>query len=174
MSSGYNIFGHDPLESGIAYIGVLAPPEENYNKKFTNLQRAWKNGTEITKVFLVAYAAYMKEDRIWATKITEIVYGIKKEKIEESEFRKLRSKIFKAITFLHDYFLIKGEYGETEKGCAGRLYFIDENGLAPSIYKEILEKGRTVEELFLEEYFKKFGGEKSAREFKKWLERNFK
>ncbi len=169
MVLGYEIFGYDESESGIAYVGVLADPEENgYNRKFSNLEKSWKNGGILTKVFLTIYAAQEKQDRVWFRKMFKLIYGKDYQETDRYEVR----KIIKSLKFLEDYFIIEGEYGETEKGKIGRLYLINEEGVAPFILKEVLEKGVTVEKYFLE-YYKMFRDKEDVERFKEYLECNF-
>ena len=56
-----------------------------------------------------------------------------------------KSTISQALDCLTDWMIIYGEYGETEKGRAGYLYFVDTHDGGDFRIKELYEKYWKVE-----------------------------
>ncbi|MBO8182724.1 MAG: hypothetical protein H0Z28_08030 [Archaeoglobus sp.] len=61
----------------------------------------------------IYYQVHEKGEKVWFNKLVELL----------SDYMS-RSTIQKALNVLFDWGIVKGEYGETEKGRAGRLLLI--------------------------------------------------
>ncbi len=79
------------------------------------------------KVACEIYTLTSKNEKVWLGKIQENLAG----KVSKRTIRK-------AIDTLHDWRIIKAEYGPTDKGKAGRLYSITKE--TESLIKELCER----------------------------------
>jgi DNA-binding HxlR family transcriptional regulator len=83
----------------------------------------------LSKEFKVACEIYRfneKEEKVWFTKLKDSLEG-----------EMVQSTLMNALRTLFDWGIVKAEYGETEKGRAGRLLFVA--GESRQIIKDVYE-----------------------------------
>jgi predicted transcriptional regulator len=72
---------------------------------------------------------YVKKEKVWFNKLVKSL---------GAKGGPSKATIAKSLNALFDWGIIKGEYGETEKGNAGRLLFVtnENKGLIRDIYEK--------------------------------------
>ena len=85
--------------------------------------------SELFVAMMIYHVTDIKKERVWFSKLVELVKDYM-DKITVSH----------SINTLCDWMIIYGEYGETEKGRAGRLWFIETHDGGDYTIKELYDK----------------------------------
>jgi hypothetical protein len=85
--------------------------------------------SELFVAMMIYHVTEVKKERIWFTKLIDLLQDYMDKKV-----------VSHAMDTLDDWMIIYGEYGATEKGHAGRLYYIDIHDGGDDMIKELYDK----------------------------------
>lgn len=105
--------------------------EEQERKAEAKKRVTKKLDVPLTVAVKIYEVTEVKKEPIWFTKLCEKLPNIKEH------------AILMAINTLSDWGIIKGQYGETKKGHAGRLYFVSSENMKMirELYEEVSGEG---------------------------------
>jgi hypothetical protein len=85
--------------------------------------------SELFVAMMIYHVTEVEKERIWLSKLVDLLQDYMDKKV-----------IWQAMDTLEDWLIIYGEYGATEKGRAGRLYYIDTHDGGDDRIKQLYDK----------------------------------